>query len=82
MALVVVPQILRKPEVVETLGAPEIYCDLALVRDHAEVVRIVLCTARDSGILDVTAKLFMPRAGFCRSLRWAATDFLLPAGVH
>ena len=78
MGTIIVPKFLKRPEVCELPGVPELFCDVALMHDHGDTVRILLCREREVGsqIVDLSAYVFMPRGGFCRTLGWAANDFL------
>ena len=84
MGTIIVPKFLKRPEVYELPGVPELFCDLVVVRDFGETMRILLCMERqrDGPVVDLAARLIMPHGGYCRSLGWQATDFLLLRGAN
>lgn len=69
---------IEPPKIIQVPGVPERFCEVAIVQDFGETIRIVLARETDGRgpEMESTGLLVMPRGGFMRSLGWAATQFL------
>lgn len=67
-----------EPKIIEMANAPDLYCDLAVVKDFGEIMRIYLCKRIAQQLaIEQAATLHMPRGGFLTSLGRATTQFLI-----
>lgn len=68
-----VPPALRRPEILDLPGMPEVFCDMAIVADRGETVRILL-GAELAGSYSLVGKVIMPHSGFRRALLLAIAE--------